>query len=129
MPCSPAVRSGGTRQPADGPLQPTRGGRMPNDGRRRQGRRKEDSMAATAPDATKPGTPGWLDAFLDAWSPGTGGQIEDIEPATGLHLATFNGSTTDDVARAAVAAAAAQPAWADTDYQERARILRRAADI
>jgi len=71
----------------------------------------------------------WLDPFLREWRPGSGEPIEDREPATGLHLLTIPGSTTDDVARAAAAAAAAQPAWADTDYQERARILRRAAEI
>ncbi len=71
----------------------------------------------------------WLDPFLKDWQPGTGEPIEDREPATGIHLLTVPGSTPDDVARAAAAAAAAQPAWADTSYQERARILRRAADI
>ena len=71
----------------------------------------------------------WLDPFLRDWRPGTGDPIEDREPATGLHLLTIPGSTTDDVARAAATAAAAQPAWAETDYQERARILRRAAEI
>jgi benzaldehyde dehydrogenase (NAD) len=71
----------------------------------------------------------WLDPFLRDWRPGTGEPIEDREPATGLHLLTIPGSTPADVARAAAAAAAAQPAWADTDYQERARILRRAAEI
>jgi benzaldehyde dehydrogenase (NAD) len=71
----------------------------------------------------------WLDPFLRDWRPGTGDPIEDREPATGRHLLTIAGSTTDDVARAAAAAAAAQPAWAETDYQERARILRRAAEI
>ena len=71
----------------------------------------------------------WLDPFLRDWRPGTGAPIEDREPATGIHLLTIPGSTPDDVANAAAAAAAAQPAWADTDYQERARILRRAAEI
>jgi len=71
----------------------------------------------------------WLDPFLRDWRPGSGEPIEDREPATGLHLLTIPGSTRDDVARAAAAAAAAQPAWAETDYQERARILRRAAEI
>ena len=61
--------------------------------------------------------------------PGTGDALEDREPATGIHLLTIPGSTPDDVARAAAAASAAQPAWAETSYQERARILRRAADI
>lgn len=70
-----------------------------------------------------------LDPFLRDWRPGSGEPIEDREPATGLHLVTIPGSTTDDVARAAAAAAEAQPAWAETDYQERARILRRAAEV
>ncbi|HEY6058211.1 MAG TPA: aldehyde dehydrogenase family protein, partial [Candidatus Limnocylindrales bacterium] len=71
----------------------------------------------------------WLGPFLDVWRPGTGDPLEDTEPATGENLLTLAGSTTDDVARAGAAAAAAQPAWAETSYQERARILRRAADI
>lgn len=79
-------------------------------------------MAAIAPTS-------WLDPFLKDWRPGTGEPIEDREPATGIHLLTIQGSTPDDVARAAAAAAAAQPAWAETSYQERARILRRAAEI
>lgn len=78
----------------------------------------------TAPVAT-----GWLDRFLADWRPGTGAPIEDREPATGRHLLTIPGSTPEDVARAAAAAAAAQPAWAATSYAERARILRRAAEI
>ena len=51
------------------------------------------------------------------------------EPATGRSLLTINLSTADDVRRAAAAAAAAQLAWAETNYQERAAVLRRAADI
>ena len=86
-------------------------------------------MAAIAPDATESAAPRWLGTFLATWEPGTGAPIEDHEPATGRHLATVRGSTTDDVARAAAAAKAAQPAWAETSYQERAAILRRAADI
>jgi benzaldehyde dehydrogenase (NAD) len=74
-------------------------------------------------------SPTWLDPFLADWRPGTGDSIETTEPATGIHLLTLPGSTAEDVARAAAAAAAAQPAWAETSYQERARILRRAADI
>jgi benzaldehyde dehydrogenase (NAD) len=85
-------------------------------------------MAATAPETSTPAAE-WLDPFLKAWRPGTGTPIEDREPATGIHLLTTPSSTADDVARATAAAAAAQPAWAETSYQERARILRRAADI
>ncbi len=86
-------------------------------------------MAAIAPDATESSAPGWLGSFVQGWEPGTGEPIEDHEPATGRLIATVRGSTTDDVARAAKAAKAAQPTWAETSYQERARILRKAADI
>jgi benzaldehyde dehydrogenase (NAD) len=71
----------------------------------------------------------WLDAFLQDWRPGTGEARDVREPATGLHLLTLPGSTTDDVARAAAIAAQAQPGWAETNHVERARILRRAAEI
>ena len=86
-------------------------------------------MAAIAPDTTETSAPNWLASFVETWDPGSGEAIEDREPATGRLIATVRGSTTDDVARAAAAAKAAQPAWAETSYQERARILRSAADI
>jgi benzaldehyde dehydrogenase (NAD) len=86
-------------------------------------------MAAIAPDTTETSAPGWLASFVETWEPGMGEPVEDREPATGRLIATVRGSTTDDVARAAAAAKAAQPAWAETPYQERARILRKAADI
>ncbi len=86
-------------------------------------------MAAIAPDTTESAAPAWLGAFVKSWEPGSGAPIEDREPATGRLIATVAGSTPDDVARAASAAADAQPAWAATSYQERARILRKAADI
>ncbi len=79
-------------------------------------------MAAIAPTT-------WLSSFLEDWRPGTGAPVADTEPATGIHLASIPQSTPDDVARAAAAAAAAQPAWAETNYQERARVLRRVADL
>jgi benzaldehyde dehydrogenase (NAD) len=86
-------------------------------------------MAAIAADTTESTAPGWLGSFVRTWEPGTGAPVEDHEPATGRLIATVTGSTSDDVARAAAAAKDAQPAWAETSYQERARILRRAADI
>jgi benzaldehyde dehydrogenase (NAD) len=86
-------------------------------------------MAAIAPDPTEAAAPGWLARFVETWEPGSGHAIEDREPATGRLIATVRGSTVDDVARAAASARDAQPAWAETSYQERARILRRAADI
>jgi benzaldehyde dehydrogenase (NAD) len=86
-------------------------------------------MATTAPDTTESAAAGWLDAFLGGWRPGTGDDHETREPATGRPLLMLPQATTDDVARAAAAAADAQPAWAETNYAERAAILRRAAEI
>jgi benzaldehyde dehydrogenase (NAD) len=88
-------------------------------------------MATTAPDTTspEPTEAGWLDPFLASWRPGTGEPKQGREPATGRPLLTLPQSTPDDVARAAFAAREAQPAWADTNYAERAAILRRAAEI
>jgi benzaldehyde dehydrogenase (NAD) len=84
---------------------------------------------ATTTAETIPAAAGWLDPFLEMWRPGTGEPRQVREPATGRSLLTVPLSTPHDVARAASSAAAAQPAWADTSYQERARILRRAAEI
>jgi len=87
-------------------------------------------MAAIAPEATsRDGTASWLDEFLADWRPGTGESREIREPATGRPLISVAQATPEDVARAAAAAAEAQPAWAETSYIERARILHRAAEI
>ena len=87
-------------------------------------------MVATAPESSSDSSvAGWLDAFLADWRPGSGEPREVREPATGRSLLSVPWSTVEDVRRAAAAAAAAQPAWAETNYQERAAILRRAADI
>jgi benzaldehyde dehydrogenase (NAD) len=76
-----------------------------------------------------PASTSWLDPFLDTWRPGSGEPKEVREPASGRPLITVAQATVDDVARAAARAAEAQPAWAATSYDERARILRRASDI
>ncbi len=87
-------------------------------------------MVQTAPEATaQTGARGWLDEFLAGWQPGSGEPREVREPATGRPLLTVRQSTVDDVHRACAAAADAQKAWAETNYQERAAIVRRAADI
>jgi benzaldehyde dehydrogenase (NAD) len=52
-----------------------------------------------------------------------------VEKATGEVLATVGLAGAGDVARATDRAAAAQPAWAATSFEDRAAILRRAADI
>jgi benzaldehyde dehydrogenase (NAD) len=85
-------------------------------------------MVATAPESTS-GAAGWLDPFLAGWRPGSADPKEIREPATGRPLLSVAQSTADDVRRAAAAAAASQPAWAATSYQERAAVLRRAAEI
>src|SRR5512141_2837063 len=103
-----------------------RHGRTRNDSRRR--RRKEVPMVATAPDQTAQ-QDSWLDSFLAEWQTGTGAMHSVHEPATGRHLLDLRLSTPDDVARAAAAAKAAQPAWAAASYQERSAVLRRAAEI
>lgn len=76
-----------------------------------------------------PTAAGWLDALLADWRPGSGEPREVREPATGRLLLTLPQATPDDVAAAAARAAAAQPAWAEMDYSQRAAILRRAAQI
>ncbi len=87
-------------------------------------------MVATAPEKqTDSADESWLDQFRDAWDTGTGREREVTEPATGRHLLTIRESTPDDVRRACAAAAAAQPAWAEANYQDRAAVLRRAAEI
>jgi benzaldehyde dehydrogenase (NAD) len=87
-------------------------------------------MVAIAREATVHGAgAGWLDSFLAEWQTGTGAKHGVREPATGRDLLTISISTPDDVARASAAAQRAQVAWAETDYQERSAILRRAAEI
>jgi benzaldehyde dehydrogenase (NAD) len=78
---------------------------------------------------TAPVSTSWLGAFLEGWRPGTGEPHETREPATGIPLLAIPQSTSQDVATAAAAATSAQAAWAETPYTERARILRRAADV
>jgi benzaldehyde dehydrogenase (NAD) len=87
-------------------------------------------MAATAPEQrAEAASDSWLDPFLAGWQTGSGEPHEVREPATGRALLTLNLSTVEDVRRATQEAKAAQGAWANTGYQERARILRRAAEI
>ena len=87
-------------------------------------------MVATAPEATaERGEPGWLDGFLADWEIGSGEPHEVREPATGRPLLTIRWSTVDDVREATARARVAQAAWAETSYQERAAVLRRAADL
>ncbi|OIJ68213.1 benzaldehyde dehydrogenase [Streptomyces mangrovisoli] len=65
--------------------------------------------------------------FSRGWRPAAGGRADSVEAATGEVLAETGVADAGDVRTAASAAAAAQPAWADTPPAERAAVLRRAA--
>src|SRR4029077_5623050 len=110
MPCSPAARSGATRRRGSARSPPTHRGHTQSGSPPRP---KERAMATTAPETTQAG---WLDPFLAGWRPGTGEPRETREAATGRPLLSLAQSTVEDFARAAIAAAAAQPAWADSSY-------------
>jgi benzaldehyde dehydrogenase (NAD) len=67
--------------------------------------------------------------YSGGWRSAEGGTTDVIEKATGERLATVGLAGHADVAAATARAAAAQPAWAATSFEERAAILRRAADL
>ena len=67
--------------------------------------------------------------FQDGWVPGGGGDAAVIEPATGEELGRVGVANAADIARAAARAAEAQRTWADTMYQDRAAIVRRAGSL
>ena len=66
--------------------------------------------------------------FSDGWTKATG-DAPIVEPATGNELGRTGIAGPADVARACESAAAAQPAWAATNFEERAAILRRAGAL
>lgn len=74
------------------------------------------------------GEPGlWIGG---AWRAAADGASFDVtDPATGELVATVPDATPADLGAAIDAAAAALPAWRETPAIERARILRRAADL
>lgn len=67
--------------------------------------------------------------FSGGWGRADGGAYDVTAPADGSFVASVGNGTKADVARAAAAAAAAQPAWEATAPTERARILSATADI
>ena len=69
--------------------------------------------------------------FIDGtWRDGSRGDtFEVFDPASGEVVATVASATTDDARTACDAAAAAQPAWADTAPRERAEVLRRCWEL
>jgi benzaldehyde dehydrogenase (NAD) len=67
--------------------------------------------------------------YSGGWTTAHGGDMPIIEPATGAELARAGLGDAEDVARAATTATAAQKAWAATNFEERAAVLRRAGDL
>ncbi len=67
--------------------------------------------------------------FSNGWHAAGGGVIDSIEPATGGVLGQVGLANAQDVAAAAVAAAAAQPNWAARTGPERAAVIRKAAEV
>jgi benzaldehyde dehydrogenase (NAD) len=67
--------------------------------------------------------------YSGGWREAEGGTTDVLDKSTGERLATVGLAGASDVARATERAAAAQPAWAATSFEERAAIVRRAADI
>jgi benzaldehyde dehydrogenase (NAD) len=67
--------------------------------------------------------------FTGRWQLSKGGTREVIEPATGNVLTEVGMADAEDVAEAAKTAAAAQVEWANTPADQRAAVLRRAAQL
>ena len=67
--------------------------------------------------------------FSGGWRAAHGGTVDVVDKATGEVIGTVGLADATDVTEAAARAAAAQPGWAATSFEERAAILRRAADL
>ncbi|NUP45796.1 MAG: aldehyde dehydrogenase family protein [Catenulispora sp.] len=73
----------------------------------------------------------WRDkVFLGGtWTPGEGGTIDVVEPATGAVLGATGRASAADVAKAAESAVQAQKQWAAMPHSQRAGVLRKAAQL
>ena len=67
--------------------------------------------------------------YVDGWVAGSGGVYAVREPATEGELGVLGMATPDDVRKAAARASDAQAGWAKMPYDERAAILRKAANL
>ena len=67
--------------------------------------------------------------FAPGWRRSEAGGLDIVEPVTGEILTRVGLAGAADIQRAAKEARAAQPGWAATPYEQRARILRKAADL
>nr|MDT0657340.1 benzaldehyde dehydrogenase [Micromonospora sp. DSM 115978] len=67
--------------------------------------------------------------YGDGWHKSEGGETAVVEPATGETIGRVGVAGPADIAAATARAAAAQPAWAATTFQQRAAVLRRAGQL
>lgn len=67
--------------------------------------------------------------YSSGWVKGSGGEADVVEPATGKAIGSFGVAARDDVEKAVAVAAEAQREWARRPYDERARVMRRAAAL
>jgi benzaldehyde dehydrogenase (NAD) len=67
--------------------------------------------------------------WTGAWTDGSGGTYDAVEPATGDVIGAVGKATPEDVHAAATRAVEAQRAWAAASFEERAAVLRRAGDV
>jgi benzaldehyde dehydrogenase (NAD) len=67
--------------------------------------------------------------YSGGWQKSAGGTSPVMEPATGSELGTVGLGSAEDIDSAVARAASAQPAWAATNFEERAAVLRRAGAL
>ena len=68
--------------------------------------------------------------FLDGeWIKGGGGSREVVNPSDGGTLGSTGIADTEDVDRAVQAGRAAQLAWAEAPFDDRAKVLRKAGQL
>jgi benzaldehyde dehydrogenase (NAD) len=67
--------------------------------------------------------------WTGAWTDGSGGTYQAVEPATGAELGEVGRATPADVEKAGARAAQAQAEWAALPFEQRAAVLRRAGDL
>jgi benzaldehyde dehydrogenase (NAD) len=67
--------------------------------------------------------------YSNGWRRASGGTVEVLDKSSGERIATVGVAGAADVADAANRAAAAQREWANVSFLERARVLRRVADL
>jgi benzaldehyde dehydrogenase (NAD) len=67
--------------------------------------------------------------YSDGWVKSEGGDAAVVAPATGEEIGRTGIGGPGDIARAAARAAEAQRGWAETNFEERAAVLRRAGQL